>query len=104
MGKSKNTAKSERKVTHKGCLVLKPQGSVRSKRDVQNFNSCPKSHKHAQGIIHDGIARCHTTVFDKGAHQSMIGRYGWEIIKRHDTWIYTQGVNMGGSSKAGRHL
>ena len=34
----------------------------------------------------------------------MVGIGGWEIIKRHDTWIYVQGVNMGGSSKAGCHL
>ena len=34
----------------------------------------------------------------------MIGKYGWEIIKCHDTWIDTKGVKMGGSSKMGRRL
>ena len=38
--KSKNMDKNRRKVTRKGRLVLNPQGSVRSKRDVQNF-WCP---------------------------------------------------------------
>ena len=34
----------------------------------------------------------------------MVGICGWEIIKRHDTWIDSQGVNMGGSSKERHHL
>ena len=34
----------------------------------------------------------------------MIGQDGWEIIKGHDTWIDTQGVNMGGPSKTRRRL
>ena len=50
------------------------------------------------------IARGHTTVFDTGDQQSMIGRDGWEIIKRRDNWIDTQGVNMVGPSKAGRRF
>ena len=32
-------------------------------------------------------------MFDTGDQQPMIGRDGWEIIKRLDTWIYAQGVN-----------
>ena len=32
----------------------------------------------------------------------MIKMVGWEIIKRHDIWIYAQGINMGGPSNAGR--
>ena len=43
-------------------------------------------------------------MFDTGAQQSMIGRDGWNIINRHDTWIYAQGVNMVGPSKTGRCL
>ena len=74
---------------------------MRSKRDVRNFDACPKSHRNSQGIVHDGIARGHTTVFDTGDQQYMIGRDGWDIIKRHDTWIDAQGVNMGGPSKEG---
>ena len=73
-GKSKNMDKNRRKVTRKGRLVLNPQGSVRSKRDVQNFGARPKSHRYAQGIVHNGIARGHTPVFDPGAQQSMIGQ------------------------------
>ena len=34
----------------------------------------------------------------------MIGQDSWEIIKRHNNWIYAQGVNMGGTSKAWRRL
>ena len=34
----------------------------------------------------------------------IIGLDGWEIINRHDTWIYAQEFNMGGPSKSGRHL
>ena len=43
-------------------------------------------------------------MFDTGPQKFMIGQDGWEIIKHHDTWIYAQGVNMGGPSKAGRRL
>ena len=34
----------------------------------------------------------------------MIGKGVWEIIKRHDRWIYSKGVNMEVPSKAGHHL
>ena len=34
----------------------------------------------------------------------MIGWYGWEIIKRRDTWIDAQGINIGGPPKTGRCL
>jgi len=34
----------------------------------------------------------------------MLGDGGWEIIKSHDKWIDTRGVNLGGPSKAGRRL
>ena len=43
-------------------------------------------------------------MFDTGAQQSMIGRDVWEIIKRHEKWIDTRGVDLGGSSKTGRRL
>ena len=104
MEKSNNMANSGGKVNHKGRPIMKPRGSVRSNRAVQTFDAHPKSHKHAQGIVHNGISRGHYAVFDTGAQQYIIGRDGWEIIKRHDTWIETKSVNMGGSSKAGRRL
>ena len=65
-----------------------------SNRAVWNFNDQPKSLKYVQGIDHSGISRGHTAVFDTGAQQSMIGLVVWEIIKRPDTWIYAQDVNM----------
>ena len=43
-------------------------------------------------------------MFDTRVQQSMIGRDGWEIIKRHDTWIDAQVINTEGSSKEGRYL
>ena len=43
-------------------------------------------------------------MFDIRAQKSMIGRNGWEIIKHHDTWIDAKGVNLGGTSEAGRRL
>ena len=102
MKKSKNMAKNGRKVTRKGRLVLNPRGSVHSKRAAKKLDAFPKSHKHAQGIVHDGVVRGHTTVFDTGAQKSMIGWYGWGIIKQNGTCIDARGVNMGGTSKAGR--
>ena len=96
MKKSKNMAKNGRKVTRKGRLVLNPRGSVHSKRAAKKLDAFPKSHKHAQGIVHDGVVRGHTTVFDTGAQKLMIDRDGWDIIKSHDIWIDAQGVSMGG--------
>ena len=94
-------ARSGRVVTQRIHPVLKPLGPVRSKRDVQKFDSLPKIQKHVQGIIHNGKYRGHTAVFDTGAQQLMIGRDGWEIIKRHDNWIDAQGVNLCGPPKEG---
>ena len=34
----------------------------------------------------------------------MIVRDGWEIIKRHDSWINARGVDLGGPPKAGCRL
>ena len=61
-----------------------------------------KKSKHAQGIIHNGFAESHSDVLDTGAQKSMIIIRGWQIIKRHGSWIDAQGVNMGGPSKVGR--
>ena len=43
-------------------------------------------------------------MFDTGVQQSMIGRYGWDIIKRHDTLIDVKGVYLGEGPKTGRRL
>ena len=77
MGKSNNTAKNGRKVNRNGRPVLNSGGSVHSKRDVQTFDARPEIHKRAQVIVHDGIARGHTAVFDTGDQQSIIVSDGW---------------------------
>ena len=104
VGKSENTDKSRRKSPTKDHPVLKTPGVTRSKSAVRTLYACPKSQKYAHGIIHNGAAKGHTAVIDAGSQQSMVIIGGWDIIKRHDTWIDTQGVNMGGSSKAGHRL
>ena len=71
---------------------------------MRNLDVIFKGHNHAQGIVHNGYDKNHTTVLDTGAQKSMIGMGGWEIIKRHDSWIDAQGVNMGGLSKADHRL
>ena len=40
-------------------------------------------------------------LFDTDSHHSMIVLGYWEVIKRHDSCIYAQGVNMGVPSKGG---
>ena len=40
-------------------------------------------------------------MLDTGDQKFMVGMGVWEIIKDHYTWIYEQGVNMGGSEKSG---
>ena len=97
-------AKSGCVVTRRSRPVLKPRGSARSNRAAKTFDALPKSQKHVQGIIHNEKDRGHTAVFDTGSQKSMIGRYGWERINRHDTWIYLQGVDLGGAQKAGLRL
>ena len=69
---------------------------------MQIFDALPKSQKHVQEIAHNRKARGHNAVFDTGAQKLMIGWDGWEIIKRHDTWIDANGVDLGGTPKAGR--
>ena len=71
---------------------------------MQNFDALPNKSKHVQGIVHNGKAIGHTAVLDTGAQQSMIGRGGWKIIRRHDKWIYARGVDLGVPPKAGRRL
>ena len=43
-------------------------------------------------------------MFDTGAQQSMIGWDGWEIIRRHDSWIDERGVDLGVYPKSGLRL
>ena len=71
---------------------------------MQTLDARPKIQNHEQGIVHNGDSSGHTALFDTWDQQSIIGRYGWEIIKRRDTWIDAQGINMGGSSRAGLRL
>ena len=71
---------------------------------MQTLDSHPKSHNYSQVIVHDGVARGHTAVLDTGSQQSIFSIGGWGIIRIRDTWIDKQGINMGGSSKSGRHL
>ena len=104
MGNSDKVANSGRRSSVKGRLLLNPRGVAHSNRDVRTLYVCPKIQKYAQGIIHDGAARGHTTVLDTEAQQYMVWVGVWEIIHRNDKWIYAQGVNMGCSSKAGCHL
>ena len=59
--------------------------------------------RHVQGVVQGG-AGAHVAVFDTGAQQSVLGRDGWEIIKNHEKWIDTRGVDLGGPSKTGRRL
>ena len=104
MGKYENTAKSGSKSPTKGHPVLNPQGVTLSKKAVQTLDDRPKSHNYTHIIFHSGADMGHTAVLDTGSQQSTVGMRVWDIIKRHDTWIDTQGVNMGGSSKEGRRL
>ena len=105
MGKAKNKmAKNGRGITRRSLLDLKPRGSVRSKGAVRKPDAQPNKLRHVHGIFHNGKASGYTAVFDTGAQQSMIGRDGWEIIKRHDYWIDARGVDLGGPPKAGRRL
>ena len=86
--------KNGRAFTLRSRPVLKPQGPARIKRAVRTFDALiSKIQKHVQVIFHNGKGRGHTAVFDTGAQQLIIGRDGWEIIKRHDTWIYAKGVD-----------
>ena len=76
MGKSKKMAKSSRRSPVTGRLVLEPRGFIHSKRAVQTLSALPKSHNHAQGIVHDGVTRVHTTVFDTVYQNYRIGMVG----------------------------
>ena len=71
---------------------------------MQALDASHKIQKYVQGIVYNGSAKNHIVVFYTGAHQSMIGIGVCETIKRHDSWIYSQSVDVGGSSKGGRRL
>ena len=103
MVKSKNMAKDGRKVSQRSRLDLKPRDPLRSKVSARKPDARPNKLRHVHGIV-QGKARGHTDMFDTGAQQSTIGRDGWDIIKRHDTWIGARGVDLGGYSKADSHL
>ena len=71
---------------------------------MQALDASHKIQKYVQGIVYNGAAKNHIVIFYTGAHQSMIGIGVCETIKRHDSWIYSQSVDVGGSSKGGRRL
>ena len=106
--KSKNMVKGGWVITRKSRPGLKPQRPLGSKRmPGQSASTGPNKFKlklrHVQGVVQGG-AGAHGAVFDTRAQQSMLGRDGWEIIKNHEKWIDTRGVDLAGPSKTGRHL
>ena len=104
--KSKNMVKGGWAINRKSCPGLKPQGPLGSKQMPGRPDSTvPNKLKlsHVQEVVHGG-AGTHVAVFYTGAQQSMLGRDGWEIIKNHEKWIDTRGVDLGGPSKTGRRL
>ena len=103
MVKSKNMVKDGRKVSRRSRPDLNPQDPLISKGDARKPDAQPNNLRHIHVIVH-GKARGHTSLIDTGAHHSMIGRDGWEIIKRHNKWIDARGAYLGSSSKAGRRL
>ena len=103
MVKSKNMVKDGRKVSRRSRPCLNPGDPLCGKGAVRKPDARPNKLRHIQVIV-QGKASGHTDVFDTSAQQSMISRDGWEIIKRHEKWIDTRGVYLGGSSKAGRRL
>ena len=103
MVKSKNMAKDGRKVSQRSRLDLKPRDPLHSKGPARKPDALPNKLRHIYGIV-QWKARGYTDVFDTGTQQSMIGRDGWDIMKRHDTWIDARGVDLGSSLKAGRRL
>ena len=88
----------------KGRLDMKPWGFACSKRAVRNLYLPSKIQNNAKGNFHSRAAKKHAAVLDTGSHQSMIVMVDWEIIKRHNSWINSQGVNMGEPSKSGIFL
>ena len=103
MVKSKNMVKDGRKVSQRSRPDLNPRDPLCSKGAARKPDARPNKLRHIQRNV-QGKAIGHTAVFDTGDQQSMIGRDGWEIIKRHDKWIDTRGVDLGSSSKAGCRL
>ena len=88
----------------KGRPNPKPRGVAHRKSAMRTLDVPHRSHKHVQGIVYNGAAKNHTAILGTGSQKYVIGMGGWEIIKRHNSWIYSQGVNILGTSKAGRLL
>ena len=98
--------KGGRAITRKSRLGLKPRGPLGSKQmPGRPASTVPNKLKlrHVQEVFHGG-AGTHVAVLDTRAQQSMLGRDGWDIIKNHENWIDTRGVDLGGPSKTGRRL
>ena len=84
---------------------LNPQDPLCSKGTTRSLDARPNNvklrHIREKSI---GEVSSHMAVFDTGAQQLILGRDGWEIIKRHEKWIDTIGVELGGPSKTVRRL
>ena len=105
---SKLAIKGGQTIPRKSRPGLKPRGPLGSRGTPRSTartspNKSRVKLRHYQGVV-KGAEGAHVAVFDTGAQQSMLGRDGWEIIKNHDNWIDTRGVDLGGPSKAGRRL
>ena len=103
MVKSKNMVKGGRNISRRSRTRLKPRDPLCSKGSARKPDARTNKLRHVQGIV-QGKVSGHTAVFDTGAQQSMIGRYGWEIVKRHEKLIDTRGVDLGGYLKTGSRL
>ena len=106
--KSKMALKSGRDISRKSRPGLKSRRPPNSKGMPGRYaitipNKSKVKIRHVQGVVQGG-AGDHVAVFDTGAQQSMLGIDGWDIIKNHDKWIDTRGVDLGGPSKTGRRL
>ena len=88
----------------KGRPNPKPQGVAHGKRAVQNIDVAHNMSKHVQVIGYNRATNKNTAIIYTGSQQYMIGMGRWDIVKRHGSWIYDQGVYMGGYPKLGRRL
>ena len=92
-----------RKPCFKGDPNPNPLGVARGKRAARSLGVPHKKTNNLKGIFHNGVAENHVAVIDPG-HHPMIWMGGWEIVTCHDSWIYSQGFNMGGYPKGGRRF
>ena len=103
MVRLKNMDKGGRAISRRSRPSLNPRDPLCSKGAARKPDARPNKLRHVRGVVQGKVVG-HTVVFDTGAQQSMLGRDGWEIIKPHEKWIDTRGVDLGGSLKTGRRL